>query len=241
MFNNIKITGILLDLDDTLVDSRSSWKQGFKDTFKYHSANNSKDFDLESIYIEYTKIVAKKHEESNASEWSDKLAQVGLSEIIKKYLEIEINVEDAWIIFEKSWKKNIELFSETDQILQSLSRNFKLGLVTNGLSQHQRYKIEKFDLAQYFQCILISEEIGSQKPDVAIFNEATKKLSLPNNQIIHVGDNPSHDVIGANQAGMYSCWLKRPKNWYREIKDVEPNFIISNLLELENLNKNRNG
>ena len=36
MFNNIKITGILLDLDDTLVDSRSSWKQGFKDTFKYH-------------------------------------------------------------------------------------------------------------------------------------------------------------------------------------------------------------
>ena len=60
---------------------------------------------------------------------------------------------------------------------------------------------------------------------------------LSNNQIIHIGDNPSHDVIGANESGMFSCWLKRPKNWYKEIKDVEPNFIISNLLELKNLNK----
>ena len=237
MFNNININGILLDLDDTLVDSRSSWKKGFQDTFKSFLSNNKHNFDLEEIYFEYTKIVSKKHEMTNAQEWSDELAQAGLSEIIKKYLQIEINIENTWIIFEESWKKNIELFSETNEILNSLNKSYKLGLVTNGLSEHQRYKIEKFDLEKYFQCILISEEVGSQKPQREIFNLALQKLNLANNQIIHVGDNPSHDVIGANEAGIFSCWLKRPKNWYKEIKDVEPNFIISNLLELKNLNK----
>ncbi|MBI51775.1 MAG: hypothetical protein CL779_00965 [Chloroflexi bacterium] len=237
MFNNITVNGILLDLDDTLVDSRSSWKQGFQDTFKSYLNDHKHNFDLEEIYLEYTKIVSTKHEITNAQEWSDKLAQAGLLEIINKYIKIKINIADAWMIFEKSWKKNIKLFSETNEILKSLQKNYKLGLVTNGLSEHQRYKIEKFDLKKYFQCILISEEVGFQKPEVEIFNQAAQKLDLSNNQIIHIGDNPSHDVIGANESGMFSCWLKRPKNWYKEIKDVEPNFIISNLLELKNLNK----
>ncbi len=105
MFDNINITGILLDLDDTLVDSRSSWKQGFQETFMHYLNDRKHNFDLEEIYLEYTKLVAKKHEMSQASEWSDMLAQTGLSEIIKKYIQIEINISNAWSIFEKTWKK----------------------------------------------------------------------------------------------------------------------------------------
>ncbi len=237
MFDNINITGILLDLDDTLVDSRSSWKQGFQETFTHYLNDRKHNFDLEEIYLEYTKLVAKKHEISQASEWSDMLAQTGLSEIIKKYIQIEINISNAWSIFEKTWKKNIELFSDTNEILKSLNEKYKLGLVTNGLSEHQRFKIEKFELEKYFECILISEEVGFQKPDIQIFNKAAEKLNLKVKEMLHIGDNPSHDVIGANKAGMFSCWLKRPGHWYKEIKDVEPNYIISNLLELENLKK----
>jgi|TARA_B110000438_G_C15706171_1_gene603288 HAD superfamily hydrolase (TIGR01549 family) len=232
----INIKGILLDLDDTIVDSRSSWKNGFKQTILLIASNQQKNnIDLESIYLEYTKLVAQKHIDFTSNEWSDILAKEGLEEIIKKYLGVEIDPAIAWNYFSQSWKDTIQLFPESLDALTLLSKHYKLGMVTNGLSEHQRFKINKFQLEEYFDFILISEELGVQKPDEKIFQIAIKKMNIPAEKLVHIGDNPRHDVIGANNAKIFSCWLKRKNNWYQEVKDVQPNYIISNLLELRSL------
>tara|TARA_B110000196_G_scaffold277016_1_gene255314 strand:+ start:572 stop:1291 length:720 start_codon:yes stop_codon:yes gene_type:complete len=232
----INIEGILLDLDDTIVDSRNSWKNGFKKTILSVASNQQIDkIDLESIYLEYTKIVAQKHNDSTSNEWNDSLAKEGLEEIIKKYLSIEIDPTITWNYFSQSWKDTIQLFPESLEALMILSKNYKLGMVTNGLSEHQRFKIKKFQLEKYFEFVLISEELGVQKPDEKIFQIAIQKMNLEAEKLIHIGDNPNHDIIGANNARIFSCWLKRKNNWYQEVKDIQPNYIISNLLELKSL------
>jgi HAD superfamily hydrolase (TIGR01549 family) len=193
------------------------------------------NIDLESIYLEYTKIVAQKHNDLASNEWNDSLAKDGLEEIIKKYLSIEIDPAITWDDFSQSWKDTIQLFPESLEALMKLSKHYKLGMVTNGLSEHQRFKINKFQLEKYFEFILISEELGVQKPDKTIFQIAIQKMNIPAEKLIHVGDNPNHDVIGANNAKIFSCWLKRKNNWYQEVKEIQPNYIISNLLELKSL------
>ncbi|MDG1989724.1 MAG: HAD family hydrolase [Dehalococcoidia bacterium] len=232
----INIKGILLDLDDTITDSRSSWKNGFKKTIlSVDSKQQINNIDLESIYLEYTKLVAQKHKDSASNEWNDSLAKDGLEEIIKKYLSIEIDPVITWNYFSQSWKDTIQLFPESLEALIKLSKHCKLGMVTNGLSEHQRFKIKKFQLEKYFEFVLISEELGVQKPDKIIFQIAIQKMNIPAEKLIHVGDNPNHDVIGANNAKIFSCWLKRKNNWYQEVKDIKPNYINSNLLELKSI------
>ncbi|MFB0900697.1 MAG: HAD family hydrolase [Dehalococcoidia bacterium] len=232
---NYNIEGITLDLDDTLVDSRSAWKNGFKKTFSDLICLNKQttsQFNLDTIYIEYTQIVSTSHETAKSSEWSEDIAKISYKEISKKYLNIEININEIWNNFEKEWQASIDLFPESLEIIKNLSTKYKLGMITNGLSAHQRFKIEKFSLEKFFNCILISEEFGNQKPDKSIFNKATELMKIKPQEIIHIGDNPAHDVIGANNSEIISCWIKRKNNWYKENINIRPDYTIKNLKEI---------
>jgi putative hydrolase of the HAD superfamily len=50
---------------------------------------------------------------------------------------------------------------------------------------------------------------GAAKPDAKIFAALREMAGVPADQILHVGDDPITDVVGARQAGMQSAWLNR--------------------------------
>ena len=51
-----------------------------------------------------------------------------------------------------------------------------MALVTNGDAAGQRAKVERFDLARFFRCIVIEEEFGAGKPDERVFRHALETL-----------------------------------------------------------------
>lgn len=60
----------------------------------------------------------------------------------------------------------------------------------------------------YYDELLISEQIGVPKPDVAIFDHTLALLGNPDrSRVLMVGDTPESDILGGINAGVKTCWI----------------------------------
>jgi putative hydrolase of the HAD superfamily len=88
-----------------------------------------------------------------------------------------------------------------------------LGLVTNGAASAQRAKVERFDLARFFDVIAVEGEVGIGKPDARVYGHALGALEVAPERALMAGDNYECDVLGALGAGLHAVWLDRRRSW----------------------------
>jgi len=93
------------------------------------------------------------------------------------------------------------------ETLDSLAENASLGVLTNGVADVQRRKLEHHGLFERFDVFLPSYEVGSHKPDPAIFEAARERL--PAEEYIYVGDSLESDIEPAREAGFLPVHLDR--------------------------------
>lgn len=98
---------------------------------------------------------------------------------------------------------------------------FQLGVVSNW-DERLRPLLGKLNLARYFGSMTVSCEAGFQKPSPVIFEVMARKLGLPPDQILHVGDSLVEDVEGARNAGWQSVLVDREKGteWPHRIRSL---------------------
>jgi putative hydrolase of the HAD superfamily len=87
-------------------------------------------------------------------------------------------------------------------------RGLKVGLISNW-DARLRPLLRELQLDRYFDSIVISAEVGAQKPAPEIFRAAAAQLGVPAETILHVGDSQAEDVAGARAAGWQALWLTR--------------------------------
>lgn len=80
-------------------------------------------------------------------------------------------------------------------------------IVTNGPSSMQRAKIAAAGLEGRVSAIVVSGEVGVEKPDPAIFRAALDRAEVPAERACMVGDHPVNDVGGARAAGIQAVFL----------------------------------
>ncbi|MDA3628314.1 HAD family hydrolase [Saccharopolyspora oryzae] len=85
----------------------------------------------------------------------------------------------------------------------------RLAVITNAPSAYQRKKIAAVGLADVFDVLVISGEVGVAKPDPRIFRTACDALGLSPGEVAHVGDRLDTDARGAASAGLHGIWLNR--------------------------------
>jgi HAD superfamily hydrolase (TIGR01509 family) len=134
-------------------------------------------------------------------------------------------------LFGRDWFGRLVLFDDAVQTLEALRPRFKLGLVTNGPSRTQRPKIEQFQLIDYFDLLIVSEEVGVAKPDPAIFAIALERLGVAPSEALFVGDSPEFDLRGAAAAGMPFIWMN-PRGELLPADVAQPLAAIERLSEL---------
>ncbi|MGZ3549021.1 MAG: HAD family hydrolase [Vulcanimicrobiaceae bacterium] len=83
-------------------------------------------------------------------------------------------------------------------------REIRYAILTNGWAPLQQRKGE---CVGFDGPVLVSGEIGTQKPDPGAFAFLADVLALPPERVWYVGDNPETDVAGAIGAGMRGVWL----------------------------------
>ena len=117
------------------------------------------------------------------------------------------------------------------ELLDALHRRVPLALVTNGISAVQRSRLARSGVGDYFDVVMISDEIGVQKPDPAIFRRALELVgTTPDDRAIMIGDGLHSDIRGAIAAGIDSCWFNlrgRPSE-----PDVEPTYTVTRLSQV---------
>ncbi|TCN01863.1 putative hydrolase of the HAD superfamily [Paenibacillus sp. BK033] len=82
----------------------------------------------------------------------------------------------------------------------------KLGMITNGRAFYQRNKIRALGIEGYFDDIIISEAVGLRKPDPAIFQLSLSNLNVSAAETVFIGDNLKKDMIPAKELGMRTIW-----------------------------------
>ena len=94
-------------------------------------------------------------------------------------------------------------------ILPSLRGRYALGLVTNGAACLQREKLTRSGLAEHFDAVVVSGDIGAGKPDPAVFHHALAMLGVRADRAVMIGDTVERDVAGARAAGLRAVWINR--------------------------------
>jgi 2-haloalkanoic acid dehalogenase type II len=117
-------------------------------------------------------------------------------------------------------------YPEAVAALDALRGRVKLAVVTNGMEQHQRTKLDAAGLTGRFDAIVSSQAVGASKPDPAIFRAALERLGCRADQAVMVGDNPLRDIAGAQQAGLRAVWIDRDGG---DARGVVPDARITDL------------
>ncbi len=137
----------------------------------------------------------------------------------------EFDVDAAFAVFFAA-RNAVKLFAEVRPTLERLARRYPLSSLSNGNAD-----VRLIGLDDVFVFSLSAIDVGAAKPEALMFEEACRRLQALPEQIVHVGDDPIHDVQGGLAAGFRTVWLNRAgRDWPGGARaDAE----ISNLAELE--------
>lgn len=109
----------------------------------------------------------------------------------------------------------IRLFDGVKETLDILKGEFKFAIITDGRSITQRNKIKALELENYCAKIIISEEVGSEKPNKNNYLAVANSLNCM--EYIYIGDNLSKDFITPNILGWRTiCLLDSGQNIHQQ-------------------------
>lgn len=120
----------------------------------------------------------------------------------------------------------VDLYPNTADALARLAQRYPVAALTNGNADLSRIGID-----QHFVFQLGAREHGVAKPHASIFHAACERLGLMPGEVLHVGDDPELDVLGAQRAGLRCAWINREATaWHGGHAD--PDYIVRDLDEL---------
>lgn len=103
------------------------------------------------------------------------------------------------------------LYPEVLGVLEALHGRYRLGVVSN-FDRRLYPVLEDLGVRRYFETIIISSELGVDKPDGRMFGAALSALGVAAAETVHVGDDPEQDWRAAEAAGLHVYRLDRPSN-----------------------------
>jgi YjjG family noncanonical pyrimidine nucleotidase len=126
-----------------------------------------------------------------------------------------------------------DLYPGARELLEDLSADSTLALVSNGIGQVVRDKVARLDLGGYFDAIVVSGEIGIAKPHTGFFDVAFDRLGHPNKATtLMIGDNLASDIAGGINYGLDTCWFAPDAHGEPA---VEPTYRVESLQEIPRL------
>jgi FMN hydrolase / 5-amino-6-(5-phospho-D-ribitylamino)uracil phosphatase len=208
----VAISVITFDLDNTLWDvepvllraeaAQQQW-------LLQHRPGAVEGFNHEALF-EFKKSVWKRHPQLLHHVSQMRIQTLYELQLAAGYAEQDARsgAQQAFDVFLLERRK-VVLYEEALGVLELLAGRYMLGALTNGNAD-----IYKTDAAEYFDFAFLAEDIGASKPHPDMFEAAIKQAGVAADEIIHVGDDPDHDIRGARDMGMYTVWVNtRHKAW----------------------------
>lgn len=224
---------IFFDLDHTLWDFRTNARLTLSEMFDH--------FEMKKLGFKSVDQVVQEYERINEMLWAKyRAGMVDKASLRRERFGLLLN--SAGITDETLSKKlNAHYMRECPQkqhlvdgaedLLKTLAAGYQLHIISNGFRESQYIKLRNTGILPLFGEIILSEDVGYQKPQPEIFAEAIKRARIGKEAGIYIGDHIETDVKGALNFGMDVVHFNPDKIDH----PVKATFEIHRLAELEHL------
>ncbi|MBP0903430.1 YjjG family noncanonical pyrimidine nucleotidase [Mariniflexile gromovii] len=195
------ITDVFFDLDHTLWDFDKNSELTFDKIFKM----NAIQIELHEFLLHYRDINFQYWKLYRDAKIDKEVLRFG--RLRDTFVASNFHVEDDMIRklstdYITYLTDTNYLFENTIEILDYLSLNYNLHILSNGFEEVQSKKLMKSNIYHYFKTITNGEDIGIKKPHPEIFHHAVKKAKTEMSRSIMIGDGYEADIEGAINVGM---------------------------------------
>ena len=138
-------------------------------------------------------------------------------------------------VFFQDFIDSLELKPQALELLKIVGKRCKVGLVSNfTYAPAIHASLRKLGISEFFDAIVVSEEIGWRKPHKRIFETALKRLRVGPAEAVFVGDSPTEDIHGARALGIRTVFV--PSHFFSVAELAEAgekaDFIMGDLQEI---------
>jgi putative hydrolase of the HAD superfamily len=228
---------LLLDLDDTILDDSSTVSSCWLEACRAHCSDATR-LDPESVFESIERI--------RRWFWSDperhRVGRLDLGAARREVVRLalaEVGVENRALadeIGDTYHSLRVAGIQPIDEAIATVrwfrTSGCRLALLTNGSGPAQRDKVNRFDLGELFDVILIEGEVGFGKPDPRIYSRALEELGVASRDAWMVGDNLEWDVVQPQRQGIAGIWIDLRGAGVPHGRRVRPDRIIRRLADL---------
>ena len=125
---------------------------------------------------------------------------------------------------------HFSLLEGAEELVRYLAKKYPLTVVTNGFVEVQYEKFDKSGLRDCFAHIVLSEEVGCQKPNPRIYEEALRMNGVSAEEAVMIGDSWNSDIQGAINAGIDQIWIRKSQDPLPEGQSAT--YIVKSLAEV---------
>ncbi|WP_330632263.1 HAD family hydrolase [Halocatena halophila] len=194
-----EITTVLFDLDDTLCE----YRQSVGDVLEIAH----EEIGIEPLF-EPAEYVARYDEFAEKTDSSEQLRRECFSTLAAEHdRDPDLGRAVARAYSRERDQTDVRPFPGAIETLETLSESHSLGLITNGVPDAQRPKLDVLGLEPYFDIVLFAGSELPAKPARAAFDHALDHLGSTAARSVHVGNSLESDVVGAQRAGIDAIWF----------------------------------
>ena len=228
-----KYTTLFIDLDDTIYDFSAASRESFHETYDqlhYERYFNSfehylslyEPYNLELWHLYGEGKITK--EELNKRRYSHPLEMVGIR---NQELADTFCREALGRIPTKG-----NLVPGAIELLEYLRPKYAMYILSNGFKELQSRKMRTAGIDSYFDGLILSEDIGVNKPGRALYEHATQISGARLDESLMIGDMFDTDILGAANIGMDSLYFN-PKG--KSGHPFTPTYEVKTLLQIKEI------
>ena len=226
------IKAISFDLDDTLYDN---WPIIFKAeqaqlAYLHQALEQTRHTDTK-FWQKFRFNMAKRN-----PQLSHDIGLLRKTATKAQLLELGLNEENAEHHSQQAFNAfyqqriNVTIEPEIIKVMEKLAENLPLVAITNGNAC-----VDTMGLGKVFQfALLAGEKSMAQKPSVDMFDEASKRLNIQKENILHIGDSQHSDIQGALKANCMAAWIN-PEHHQLTTKSGLPHIEFQQIKQLLSL------
>ncbi len=202
-------THLFFDLDHTIWDFDRNAEETLYELYRHYA--------LDDLGLPSADLFIETYTRNNHQLWADyhlgKITKEHLREtrFSRTFMEMGLSPEVMPMAFEDDYVRicptKTNLFPQAHETLAELNSRYSLHLISNGFRESTELKIATTGLARYFDTVVISEIVGVNKPDKAIFEFALAGAGAEVSGSLMIGDSLEADIRGAMAFGMDAIYF----------------------------------